>query len=149
MAEYPLPAFSFQVDWGGSKGTAVGFAEVSGLTIENQAIEYRDGASKDYAPMKMPGMPKYSNVTLKRGIVPKDNEFFSWLNKIKLNKLDQDDRRNLTISLLNENHEPVMTWKARNAFPVKIEGPSLKSTGNEVALESIEIAHEGLTIENE
>ncbi|MCB1124919.1 MAG: phage tail protein, partial [Verrucomicrobiae bacterium] len=44
-------------------------------------------------------------------------------------------------------HQPVMVWKARNAFPVKIEGPGLKSTGNEVAIESLEIAHEGLSIE--
>lgn len=148
MAEYPLPAFHFQVDWGGSKGTEIGFAEVSGLTIENQPIEYRDGASKEYSAIKMPGIPKFNNLTLKRGVVPKDNDFFAWLNKIKLNKLDGNDRRTLTISLLNENHEPVMTWKAKNAFPVKIEGPGLKSTGNEVAMETIEIAHEGLTIEN-
>ncbi len=149
MAEYPLPSFHFQVEWGGSKGTEVGFAEAAGLTIENQVIEYRDGVSKEYSSVKMPGIPKYSNITLKRGIVAKDNEFFGWLNKIKLNKLDGDDRRTITISLLNENHEPVMSWKAANAFPVKVEGPGLKSTGNEVAIESIEIAHEGLTIENE
>ena len=148
MSEYPLPIFHFQVEWGGSKGTEVGFAEVAGLTIENQLIEYRDGASKEYSSVKMPGIPKYSNITLKRGVVAADNEFFDWLNKIKLNKLADDDRRTITISLLNENHEPVMSWKATNAFPVKVEGPSLKSTGNEVAIESIELAHEGLTIEN-
>ena len=145
MAEYPLPVFHFQVDWGGSKGTEVGFAEASGLTIEHQVIEYRDGASKEYSPMKMPGIPKYGNITLKRGVVPSDNDFFNWLNSTKMHK---PERRDLTISLLNEEHSPVMTWKAVNAFPVKVEGPGLKSTGNEVAIESIEIAHEGLTIEN-
>ena len=145
---YPLPAFHFQVEWG---GTNLGFAEVSGLTIENQAIEYRDGLSPEYSSIKMPGIPKYNNITLKRGILPADNEFFEWLNAIQLNKVlkdGNDDRRDLIISLLNENHEPVMTWRAVNAFPVKIEGPGLKATGNEVAIESIEIAHEGLTIEN-
>ncbi|MDH3974155.1 MAG: phage tail protein [Deltaproteobacteria bacterium] len=145
MAEYPLPVFHYQVDWGGSKGTEVGFSEVSGLTIEHQVIEYRDGASKEYSAVKMPGIPKYSNVTMKRGLVAKDNDFFTWLSSTKMNK---PERRNLTISLLNENHEPVATWKAVNAFPVKVEGPGLKSTGNEVAIESIEVAHEGLTIEN-
>ena len=94
----------------------------------------------------MPGIPKYGNITLKRGIVPADNDFFKWLNTTALNKVE---RRDLTISLLNEEHDPVMTWKAVNAFPVKLEGPGLKSTGNEVAIESIEIAHEGLSIENE
>ena len=145
MAEYPLPAFHYQVDWGGPKGTEVGFSEVSGLTIEHQVIEYRDGVSKEYSAVKMPGIPKYNNITMKRGITAADNDFFKWLNITKMNK---PERRNLTISLLNENHEPVMTWKAVNTFPVKVEGPGLKSTGNEVAIESIEVAHEGLTIEN-
>ena len=142
MAEYPLPVFHFQIQWG---GTNLGFAEVSGLNIETQMIEYRDGLSPVYSSIKMPGIPKYGNITLKRGILPADNEFYDWLNTTKLNTVE---RRDLTISLLNENHEPVMTWKATNAFPVKVEGPGLKATGNEVAIESIEIAHEGLTIEN-
>jgi phage tail-like protein len=147
MAEYPLPVFHFEVEWGGIN---LDFAEVSGLTIENQVIEYRGGSSPIYSTLKMPGIPKYGNITLKRGILPKNNEFFDWLNTIKMNKVGDDnkDRRNLIISLLNEEHEPVMTWKASSAFPVKVEGPGLKATGNEVAIESIEIAHEGLTIEN-
>lgn len=142
MADYPIPVFHFQAEWG---GTNLGFAEVSGLNIETQLIEYRDGLSPTYSPIKMTGIPKYGNITLKRGILPNDNEFFTWLNTTSLNKVE---RRDLIISLLNENHEPVMTWKAVNAFPVKIEGPGLKATGNEVAIESIEIAHEGLNIEN-
>lgn len=142
MADYPLPVFHFLVEWGGSK---IGFSEVSGLNVENQVIEYRDGASPTYSGIKMPGLAKLGNITLKRGILPNDNEFFDWLNTTSMNKVD---RRDLIISLLNEQHEPVVTWKVVNAFPVKVEGPSLKATGNEVAIESIEIAHEGLTIEN-
>lgn len=140
---YPLPVFHFQVEWG---GTTIGFSEVSGLSIEVQAIEYRDGASPQYSSIKMPGIPKYSNITLKRGVVAADNEFYSWLNTTKLNTVE---RRDLIISLLNEEHAPVMSWKVVNAFPVKVEGPGLKSTGNEVAIETLELAHEGLTIENE
>ena len=142
MAEYPLPAFHFRVEWG---GTNFGFAEVSGLTTEVQIIEYRDGLNPEYGSMKMPGIPKYSNITLKRGIVPADNEFYTWINTTALNKVE---RRDLTISLLNEKHEPTMTWKITRSFPVKVEGPSLKSTGNEVAMESIELAHEGISVEN-
>lgn len=141
MADYPFPAFHFQVEWG---GTRIGFSEVSGLNIENQVIEYRDGASPVYSVQKMPGIPKYGNITCKRGIVTADNQYYEWLNTIQLNKAE---RRDVTISLLNEQHSPVMVWKARNAFAVKIEGPAFKSTGNEVAIESIELAHEGLTIE--
>jgi phage tail-like protein len=143
MADYPIPVFHFKVEWGGKN---VGFSEASGLTQELQLIEYRDGNSPDYSTIKMPGLHKYNNVTLKRGVMKGDNEFFKWLNTVKLNTIE---RRDLTISLLNENHEAVMVWKAHNAFPVKVEGPGLKASGNEVAIESIEIAHEGLTLQND
>ena len=143
MAVYPIPVFHFKVEWGGKN---VGFSEASGLTQEVQLIEYRDGNSPDYSTIKMPGLRKFNNITLKRGITKSDNEFFKWLNSVKLNTVD---RRDLTISLLNENHEPVMVWKAHNAFPVKVEGPGLKASGNEVAVESIEIAHEGIVLQND
>ena len=141
--QYPLPVFHFTVQWG---GTRIGFSEVSGLTQENQAIEYRDGSFPEYSSIKMPGLRKFSNITMKRGIVKADNEFFKWLSTIKLNQVE---RRDVVISLLNEEHAPVMTWKIHNAFPVKVEGPGLKASGNEVAIESIEIAHEGLELQNE
>ena len=114
MAEYPLPVFHFQVEWGGAN---LGFSEVSGLNIETQIIEYRDGVTPEYSSVKMPGIPKYGNITLKRGIVPADNEFYAWLNTTALNKVE---RRDLVISLLNESHEPVMTWKVTNCFPSSI-----------------------------
>lgn len=142
-AQYPLPVFHFTVQWGGQR---FGFSEVAGLTQENQAIEYRDGSFPEYSSIKMPGLRKFTNVTLKRGVVKSDNEFFAWLSTVKLNTVD---RRDLVISLLNEEHQPVMVWKAHNAFPVKVEGPQLKATGNEVAIESIEVAHEGLELQNE
>ncbi len=142
-AQYPLPVFHFNVEWG---GTRIGFSEVSGLTQENQAIEYRDGSFMEYSSIKMPGLRKFNNITLKRGIVKSDNDLFKWLSTIKLNTVE---RRDLIISLLNETHQPVMVWKVHNAFPVKVEGPQLKATGNEVAIESIEIAHEGLEVQNE
>lgn len=141
--QYPLPVFHFRVDWG---GTRFAFSEVTGLVQERQTIEYRDGMSPETGLLKMPGMEKVSNITLKRGIVQGDNQFYEWLSEVKLNTVT---RRDLTISLLNEKHDPVMTWNVKGAIPAKIEGPSLKASGNEVAIESIEIAHEGCTIKNE
>jgi phage tail-like protein len=141
MANYPLPKFHFRVEWGGSK---IGFTEVTGLNIENELIEYRDGSSPEYHKIKMPGLQKYGNITLKRGMFNGDNEFFQWLNTVSLSKIE---RRDVTISLLNENHEPVYLWRVKNAFPTKVTAPDLKSDANEVAVETIEIAHEGLVIE--
>ncbi len=143
MANYPLPKFHFQVQWGGSR---IGFSEVTGLTIENEVIEYREGSSPEYNKIKMPGLHKFGNITLKRGIFANDNEYFDWLNTVKLNTIE---RRDILISLLNENHEPVVSFKVKQAWPVKIQAPDLKSDGNEVAIESIELAHEGLVIQNE
>jgi phage tail-like protein len=101
--------------------------------------------SPEYSSIKMPGLRKFSNITLKRGIVKGDNQFFTWLSTVRLNTVE---RRNVIVSLLNEAHEPVMVWKVMNAFPVKVEGPQLKASGNEVAIESIELAHEGLELQN-
>jgi len=140
---YPLVKFHFQVEWGGTK---IGFTEVSGLDVETEIVEYRDGASPEYSKIKMPGMQKFSNLTLKRGTFKSDNEYFAWWNTVKLNTIE---RRDITISLLNEDHDPVVTWKVKSAWPTKIQSTDLKADGNEVAIESMEIVHEGLTIQNE
>ena len=141
MSNYPLPKFHFQVEWG---GTRIGFTEVSGLTTETEVIEYREGSSPEYSKVKMPGMQKFGNITLKRGTFNSDNEYYQWWNSVKLNTIE---RRDMTISLLNENHEPVMVWKVKNAWPNKVQSTDLKSDGNEVAIETLEIVHEGLTID--
>lgn len=141
-AQYPLPKFHFLVQWG---GTRIGFTEVSGLTAEVDVIEYREGSSPEYHKTKQPGMAKFGNVTLKRGTFEGDNEYFEWFNTIRMNTVE---RRDVTISLLNEQHEPVVVWKVRNAFPIKVQSTDLKSDGNEVAIEQLDIAHEGLVIEH-
>ena len=140
---YPLVKFHFQVEWGGTK---IGFTEVSGLDVESEVVEYRDGANREYSKLKMPGMQKYDNITLKRGTFKSDNEYFNWWNTVQLNTIE---RRDITISLLNEEHEPVVTWKVKNAWPTKVQSTDLKADGNEVAIESMELVHEGLSIQNE
>lgn len=138
---YPLAAFHFQVIWG---GTRVGFSEVSGLNIETSVIEYREGSSPEYHPTKMPGQQKFSNIILKRGIIKGDYDFYLWVKTINLNTVE---RRDLTISLLDEKHNPAVTWRVKNAWPVKYTGPVLNAQACEVALETLELAHEGITVE--
>ena len=143
MAEYPLPKFHFSVEWG---GTNLSFTEVTGLNVQTEVIEYRAGASPEYHKVKMPGMQKFENITLKRGSFKGDNQFYDWWNTVQLNTIE---RRDLTIKLLNESHEPVVTWAVKNAWPVKVQSTDLKADGNEVAIETLEIAHEGLTVKFE
>lgn len=137
---YPLSKFHFTVEWGGAK---IGFTEVSGLDLETEVIEYRHGASPEYGKQKMPGLKKSANITLKRGAFASDNDYFDWYKTISMNKVE---RRDLTIALLNEEHEPVVVWQVKNAWPTKIQSTDLKADGNEVAIESMELVHEGLTI---
>lgn len=90
-------------------------------------------------------MTKFSNITFKKGVFVKDNQFFDWYNQIKMNTIK---RVAITIKLLDEGGNPTMTWTLKNAWPTKITGTDLKSDGNEVAVETLEVAHEGLEIAN-
>lgn len=93
----------------------------------------------------MPGIKKYGNVTLKKGVFKSDNKFWDWFDQIKMNTIQ---RVPITISLLDEKGKPTMVLTLTNAWPTKVTGTDLKSTGDEVAVESIEIVHEGLTVVN-
>ena len=139
---WPMPKFHFQVKW---DSEVMSFQEVSGLDVESQPIEYRAGDSKTFSVVKMPGIKKYGNVTMKKGVFKSDNKFWDWFNQIKMNTIK---RVPVTISLLDEEGNPTMVWTLTNAWPSKITGTDLKSDGNEVAVESIEVVHEGLEIAN-
>jgi len=140
--DWPIPKFRFEVKW---DSDVMSFQEVTGLDIEAQPIEYRHGDSPSFSSIKMPGLKKFSDVTMKKGVMKSDNKFWDWFNEIKMNTVK---RIPVTISLLDEEGSPTMVWTLTNAFPLKISGTDLKSTGNEVAVETIVIAHEGLTIAN-
>ena len=137
----PYRAFNFQLE---IEGVPLGaFSECSGLTAEGDAVDYRDGTDLQNNVRKLVGLRKYSNITLKRGYT-QDKSLWQWYMNIN-NGLP--DRRNVTIMLMNEEHAAVLRWHAENAWINKIEAPSFKASGNEVAIESVELVHEGLTIE--
>jgi phage tail-like protein len=140
---WPQSKFRFSVDWGSQ--TNISFQEVSGLETETQVIEYRDSNSPLFSTVKMPGIAKVGNVTMKRGIFAGDKIFWTWYNQIKMNTIK---RETVVIKLLDEAGNVVVTWTLNNAWPTKISSTDLKSDGNEVAIDTIEIAHEGLTIVN-
>lgn len=141
---WPVPKFYFTVNLG-SQDSTISFQEVSGLDTESQPIEYRHGDSKQFSTIKMPGIAKTGNITLKRGVFVNDNNFWKWYEAIKMNTIK---RETVTIQLLDEQGSPTMTWTLANAWPTKISAADLKSDANEVAIETLELAHEGLTIKN-
>lgn len=145
MATYPLPKFHFKVTFG---ETEFNCTEVSGLDFESETIEYRAGADNVYHKTKQPGMNKYSNITIKRGtFADKSKEFYSqWVKTVYFQEGEEQFRGDLTISLLDEKHEPVITWKAENAYISKIQSTDLKADGNEIAMETAEFVHEKLAL---
>lgn len=138
---WPLPKFYFQVKVDG--GMEASFQEVSGLDAETDVTEYRHGDSPVFSTIKMPGLRKYSDVTLKKGHFTQDIEFFEWYNQIALNTIE---RKTVTISLLNEGGSPEIVWTLTNAFPKSIKSTDLNSSSSDAAVEELVLAHEGLTI---
>jgi len=139
---WPMPKFRFEVDLG-TELKGVAFQEVTGMDVEAQIIEYRQSNSPLFSTEKMPGISKYGNVTMKRGVFVNDNSFWNWHAEIKMNTVK---RRTILIKLLDELGKVTMQWSLSNAWPTKITSTDLKSDGNEVAIDTIEIAHEKLTI---
>ena len=139
--DYVIPAFYFSVNWGEGD---MNFTEVSGLTMEAEPIEYREGLDPVFTVQKIPGLRKFGNITLKRGVTTNANDFFKWYDTQRPGTVE---KRNLTISLLNEAGDAALTWKIREAWVVKVEAPSFNAKDNEIAIESMEIAHEGVVVE--
>jgi phage tail-like protein len=139
-ATWPTPKFLFEVDLTPTlKG--IPFQEASGMDPENQAIEYRKSESPFFSTIKMPGIVKYAIISLKRGIFVNNNDFWVWRNQIAMSTVKKET---ILIRLLDENGKITMQWQLINAWPTKITSTDLKSDGNEIAVEAIEITHEQL-----
>lgn len=137
----PYRAYNFQLVIDGVPKGA--FSEASGLTADGAAVDYREGTDRQPSVRKLVGLRTYSNIRLTRGYT-QDKTLWRWYVNI-MNGVP--DRRNVTIVLLNEARQPVLRWHAENAWINKVEGPSFKASGNEVAMEAVDLVHEGLTLE--
>ncbi len=139
----PFRGFNFRVEIDGI-GVA-GFSEVSGLTADGDPTDYREGTDPINNVRKLIALRKFPVMVFKRGYI-KDDTLWRWYVRIANGV---SDRRNGSVVLQNEAHKDVMRWNFENAWINKIEGPALKGAGNEVAIESMELCHEGLTLELE
>lgn len=134
----PYGAFNFIVELDASPVAA--FTEVSGLEYEVQVIEYRDGNDVTPTVRKIPGLVKYANIVLKRGMTA-DSDFWNWVVQ-PLN--GPVETRSGSIVILDQNHEPIARWQFFEGWPCKYVGPHLAAGASEVAIETVEICHEGL-----
>jgi len=137
----PYRSFNFKLD---IDGVTANFRECSGLTADGNVVEYREGNDAARTTRKLPGLLTYGNVLLKRGYTEND-DLWRWYRNI-VNGIT--DRRNGSIILMDETRTEVLRWSITNAWIKKIEAPSFNATANEIALETVELVHEGLMLES-
>ena len=156
-AGYPIPKFYFSVSKPEDEFNSsdqIGFTEVSGLDYSVEPIEYRDGIDPGFNKVKMPGLRKFSNVTLKKAIIQNfaeaNKDFYKWIGDGGSDgtiRKRTDYRKNVVITLKDEEGNEVVAWTLYNAFPVKVGFTDMKSDANEVAIETLELAIEDLSVE--
>ncbi len=134
----PFAAFNFLVDIGGA---VAGFSECSGLTLESDVIEYRNG-NEDITVRKLPGLKKFTNIVLKRGYT-NDKSLWEWRKTVLDGKTE---RRDGTITLLNEARQPALRWNFYFGWPSKWEGPTMNAKTNDVAIETLNITVEKIEL---
>jgi phage tail-like protein len=137
----PFPGFDFVVEIDGI--ATAGFKKVSGLEGSIDVIEYREGADLSPASRKLPGIVKYANVTLKRGLT-ESRDLYGWWDAVVSGK---PDRRAVAIVLLDRARTPVRRWLLREAWPVRYAISSLDAGTSAVAVETLELAHEGFELD--
>jgi len=137
----PYGGFNFTVVVEGSEPAP--FSVVVVPTVEIDVVEYRDGGDRTGQPRQVVGLTKYTNLVLKRGVA-NSPALWEWFDQVRQGTLD---RRNIVVTLLNEERQPVVVWRLRRCLPIKYAGPTLSAAESDVAIEEIELAVEGLDIE--
>ena len=131
----PYGNFNFLVEIDGIARAS--FSDVSGFDTTIDVTEYREGG-ENTTPRKLPGQAKYSNIVLKWGLTT-DRELYDWM----LQTVQGDvQRKNGSIVALDRAGNEIVRWNFRNAWPAKWDGPDYTAKGNDVAIETLELAHE-------
>ena len=144
---YPIPVYNYKVE---IDGAAVAFSEVSGLNITYETTTYKESPVESGAPgprvMHMPAQGSAANVTLKKGLVRQNSvaTLYDWINETQINLITKKD---IFIRLCDENGDAVISWKVNNAFPTKLEAPTFDANSNDVAVESMELMADSVSIE--
>lgn len=136
---WPLPKFYFRVRFS-SQNIIASFQEVSGLDIE-----FNHSNTPEFSQINRPGIAKAGNIILKKGIFVNDENFQKWLGAIQTNSIK---RETVIIYLFEETGNPVMTWTLNNAWPTKITRADVKTDTNEIAIETLELSHESISIQS-
>lgn len=145
--QYPLPVYNYRVEIGDK---SISFSEVSGLSISFETTTYKESKTSDQPGggprvMHMPAQPTPANISLKKGYVLQNSidVFYNWINSIRINQVEKKD---ISIYLCDEEGKPIVSWKVINAFPTKLDAPSFDANSNEVAIESMDLMADNIII---
>jgi phage tail-like protein len=144
---YPLPSYNYRVE---IAGAAVGFSEVSGLSIKRETSTYKESPTASGSPgpvvMRMPAQISNPTITLKKGVVRKGSvaALYNWISSIQINQVEKKD---IYVRLCDEKGDAVISWKVLNAFPTKLDAPSFTATSNDAAIETMELMADSILIE--
>lgn len=141
---YPLQVYNYRVT---IDSTTIAFSEISGLAIEYEKVIYKDGLSFLMGYDIMRGQQQQVHVTMKRGVVKGDDSLYDWMDFSILERILQRTRKDITIDLCDDSGKAIVRWKVIKAIPMKFEAPTFNASSNEVAIESMELFAQGLTIE--
>ena len=137
-----LKGYNFRVDF---DGVAIYANEVSGIDAEFDVAEYRAGDDVLFTVRKYPGIAKYGNITIKQCVIAGEMGFYNTVGEYLEGIGDHtSDKKNITISLLDDGGAEAAVWTLTNAWVTKYTGPDMNSTSSDISVETIEIAHEGL-----
>ena len=144
--DYPLPVYNYKVNI--DKDT-IAFSEVSGLNIAYEKFTYKESSTESgkasHRVFNMPSQSTQTTLTLKKGLVPPKSQaaFYDWINSIAINQVTKKD---IVVSLCDEAGNARVSWTVINAFPTKLDAPSFSASSNDVAIESMELMADGITI---
>jgi len=147
QTDYPIPVYNFRVE---IAGEAAAFSEVSGLSIGFETTTYKESPVASGAPgprvMQMPAQRTQPTITLKKGLVRKTSMkvLYDWIKTVQVNQIEKKD---IFVRLCDEAGDPVISWKVSNAFPTKLDGPTFDAKSNDVAIQSMELKADFITLE--
>jgi phage tail-like protein len=142
-SSYPLPVYNYRVTIG---TLTIGVSEISGLSIEHEPVTYKHGLSFIMGPKLIPGIRQPVKLTMKRGIVKKNEGLARWLRDTYSGSF-RSTKRDMLVDLCDETGAPVVRWKIQGALPVKIDAPTFDANSNEVAIETIEVIAQNIQVE--
>lgn len=139
---YPLMNYRYMATVGDDN---ISFSEISGLTMEYESTEHKEATDNGIKTYQLLGQPKSPSITLKKGLFKSESKLYKWFSEIHTSTFTKKD---IVISLLDNENNAIMTWNVLNAFPTKFDGPSLNASENNVAFQSLELKADEIQVKN-